>query len=396
MGETEKKEQLEMMREAGVKAGIAPVQNLFNEDQRIEEVKRLGILDLNLSRESRYNSMTQVATYLTDCPQSTINILGSNVQQCKASFGFEPDQKEMMEEIPREISVCQFGLAKPGQPLIIENILEDDRTKNWKNMPFDPGFRFYASLPLMSSRGFSIGTLCVFDPNPKNLDHQQIDGLRLLSDQIVHMLEKELNPKEGVAVPEDKTKQQASQMKGQYYSVTSILFADFIGFTNLVENSDPGELLETLNIFFNGFDRIISKHNVLKVKTVGDCYMCVGGIPSQQKTHAKEVCAAAIDLLKFVEGTNIQYEALGKPCWELRIGIHSGPVIAGSAGNAFDIWGDAVNIAARLESSGESGKIHISEKTKDYLEGTGNCTPRGEVELKGKGSWSTFFLEGLN
>ena len=396
MGETEKKEQLEMMREAGVKAGIAPVQNLFNEDQRIEEVKRLGILDLNLSRESRYNSMTQVATYLTDCPQSTINILGSNVQQCKASFGFEPEQKEMMEEIPREISVCQFGLAKPGQPLIIENILEDDRTKNWKNMPFDPGFRFYASLPLMSSRGFSIGTLCVFDPNPKNLDHQQIDGLRLLSDQIVHMLEKELNPKEGVAVPEDKTKEQPSQMKGQYYSVTSILFADFIGFTNLVENSDPGELLETLNIFFNGFDRIISKHNVLKVKTVGDCYMCVGGIPSQQKTHAKEVCAAAIDLLKFVEGTNIQYEALGKPCWELRIGIHSGPVIAGSAGNAFDIWGDAVNIAARLESSGESGKIHISEKTKDYLEGTGNFTPRGEVELKGKGSWSTFFLEGLN
>ena len=132
--------------------------------------------------------------------------------------------------------------------------------------------------------------------------------------------------------------------------------SDFIGFTNLVENSDPGELLETLNIFFNGFDKIISKHNVLKVKTVGDCYMCVGGIPSQQKTHAKEVCAAAIDLLKFVEGTNIQYEALGKPCWELRIGIHSGAVIAGSAGNTFDIWGDAVNIAARLESSGESDK----------------------------------------
>ncbi|MED5434543.1 MAG: adenylate/guanylate cyclase domain-containing protein, partial [SAR324 cluster bacterium] len=286
--------------------------------------------------------------------------------------------------------------AKPGQPLIIENILEDDRTMNWKNMPIDPGFRFYASLPLMSSRGFSIGTLCVFDSSPKNLGHQQVDGLRLLSDQIVHMLEKELNSTGGVSVPEDKTEEQPSQMKGQYYSITSILFADFVGFTNLVENSDPGELLETLNTFFSGFDRIISKHNVLKVKTVGDCYMCVGGIPSQQKTHAQEVCAAAIDMLKFVEGTNIQYEALGKPCWELRIGIHSGPVIAGSAGNTFDIWGDAVNIAARLESSGENGKIHISEKTKDYLEGSGSCTPRGEVELKNKGSWSTYFLDGLN
>ena len=185
-------------------------------------------------------------------------------------------------------------------------------------------------------------------------------------------------------------------MQGQYYSATSILFADFVGFSNMVENSDPGELLETLNTFFTGFDWIISKHNVRKIKTVGDCYMCVSGILSQQKTHANDVCAAAMDILKFVEGTNIQYEALGKPRWELRIGIHSGPVIAGTAGNTFDIWGDAVNIAARLESNGESGKIHISEKTKDYLEDTANFTPRGDVELKNKGAWSTFFLDKLN
>ena len=172
MGKMGKQELMEMLREEGKKAGIEPVKNLFNEDQRIEEVKRLGILDLNLSSESRYNSMTQVATYLTDCPQSQINILGSDVQQCKASFGFAPEQIEMMEKMPREISICQFGLAKPGQPLIIENILEDDRTMNWKNMPIDPGFRFYASLPLMSSRGFSIGTLCVCllytSPSPRD------------------------------------------------------------------------------------------------------------------------------------------------------------------------------------------------------------------------------------
>ena len=389
-----KQELMEMLREEGKKAGIEPVKNLFNEDQRIEEVKRLGILDLNLSGESRYNSMTQVATYLTNCPQSQINILGSDVQQCKASFGFAPEQIEMMEEIPREISICQFGLAKPGQPLIIENILEDDRTMNWKNMPIDPGFRFYASFPLMSSRGFSIGTLCVFDSSPKNLDHQQIDGLRLLSDQIVHMLERESGSTSSSSTEEEDV-EEPSQMRGQYYSVTSILFADFVGFTNLVENSDPGELLETLNTFFSGFDRIISKHNVLKVKTVGDCYMCVSGIPSQQKTHAREVCAAAVDILKFVEGTNIQYEALGKPRLDVRIGIHSGPVIAGTAGNIFDIWGDAVNIASRMESSGESGKIHISEKTKDYLEGSANLSHRGEIELKNKGKWSTFFLEEL-
>ena len=301
----------------------------------------------------------------------------------------------MLKEVPREISVCQFSLDNTGKPLIIENILEDERTKNMKNMPFDLGFRFYAGAPLISSRGFSLGVLCVFDPTPKNLAHQQVEGLRLLSDQVVHMLENE-SISLGTTVPEEETEEETSQLQGQYYSVSSILFADFVGFPNMVENCEPGELLDTLNTFFMGFDRIMSKHNVRKVKTVGDCYMCVGGIPSQHGTHAHEVCSAAVDMLKFVEGTNIQFEALGKPRWEIRIGIHSGPVIAGTAGNTFDIWGDAVNIAARLESSGESGKIHISEKTKDYLEGAGNFTPRGEVELKNKGSWSTFFLDELN
>ena len=149
-----KQEFMEMLREEGKKAGIEPVKNLFNEDQRLAEVKRLGVLDLDLSSERRYNSLTQVATYLTDCPQSTINILGSDVQQCKAGFGFKPEEFDMMKEIPREISICQFSLAKPGQPLIIENLLEDERTKHFKNMPFDLGFSFYTSLPLMSSRGF--------------------------------------------------------------------------------------------------------------------------------------------------------------------------------------------------------------------------------------------------
>ena len=119
-----KNQYFKLLRNQGRKAGIVPVENPANEEQRLAEVKRLGIMELDLSGERRYNSMTQVATYLTDCPQSQINILGSDVQQCKASFGFAPEQIEMMEEMPREISICQFGLAKPGQPLIIENIVK--------------------------------------------------------------------------------------------------------------------------------------------------------------------------------------------------------------------------------------------------------------------------------
>jgi len=300
----------------------------------------------------------------------------------------------MMEEMPREISICQFSLTNPSQPLVIENLMEDDRTKNFSNLPGAPNFNFYAGSPLISSRGFSIGTLCVLDPSPKSLAHKQVEGLRLLSDQVAGMLENEANSS-GSKEGEDNQAEDQGKLEGQYYSAVSILFADFVGFTKMVETTEPGELLETLNTFFMGFDKIIAKHNVLKVKTIGDCYMCVGGIPGQQKTHAHEVCSAARDMLQFVEGTNIQHEVVGRPPWEVRIGIHSGPVIAGTSGDAFDIWGDAVNIAARIESSGETGKIHITEKTADYLEGAAKLTPRGEVSLKNKGGWSTFFLEDL-
>ena len=193
----------------------------------------------------------------------------------------------------------------------------------------------------------------------------------------------------------DKISNNITEQKyeGKYYSAVSILFADFVGFTKMVEDSEPGELLETSNSFFMGFDKIILKHNVLKVKTIGDCYMCVSGIPDQKKSHAHEICSAAKDILQFVEGTNIQHEVVGKPHWDIRIGIHSGPVIAGTSVDSFDIWGDAVNIAARIESSGEKGKIHISEKTANYLEGSEKLISRGKIDLKNKGNWKTFFLE---
>ena len=169
-----------------------------------------------------------------------------------------------------------------------------------------------------------------------------------------------------------------------------------MGFTSKVERLEPGELLTKLNTFFKGFDKIVQKYKVRKVKTIGDAYMCVGGITEKRINHASEVCKVALDMLTFVDASNMQHEVLGKERWELRIGIHSGALIAGISGNSFDIWGDAVNIAARLESSSDPGKIHISEKTRDYLEGLGQLTPRGKINLKDKGNWSTFFLETLN
>ena len=120
--------------------------------------------------------------------------------------------------------------------------------------------------------------------------------------------------------------------------------------------------------------------------------MCVSGIPVQKKEHAINICKLALDMNQFVQGINIQHEVLDKPIWNLRIGIHSGPIIASIKTNSLDIWGDSVNIASRIENSGYAGKIHISEQTANYLGDGFILEARGNIYLKNKGSWNTFFL----
>ena len=388
-------EELKQVRKKCKEFGIDPIINLPNEDSRLTEVKRLDIMEKDLEQDQRYNSLTELAAYLTECPHSAINVLGSSVQRCKIIFGLsKEEEKDFERDEPRDLSICQFSLTRPHQPLVIENLLEDKRTKNKYSHPDSSSFRFYAGAPLISSRGFSLGTLCVVDDNPKSLKHNQIEGLRLLADQIVALIESEHDRKQ--TKNSETEDEEHAEVTGRYFSSATILFADIVGFTSKVERLDPGELLATLNTFFRGFDKIVIKHKVRKVKTIGDAYMCVGGISEQSNSHAKNVCMVGLDMLGFVEAVNLQQEILGKERWELRIGIHSGPLIAGTSGDTFDIWGDAVNIAARLESTSEPGKIHISEKTRDYLEGLGNLISREDIKLKGKGVWNTFFLESLN
>ena len=387
----------DLLRSEGLNAGIVPVSNIPNEESRLNEVNRLGILNRDLEQESQYNALTQLASIITKSQIGLINILGSNIQQCKNNFGFNVLESTLTEEMPREISICQYSLASPQEPLIINDLYIDERTKHFQKLEAYENLRFYAGSPLITSRGYSIGTLCVIDDKPKTIEHEQIEGLRLLADQVVNMLEQEFNEKNRKNKDlQDISNENEENRITKYFSTSSILFADFVGFTKLVEIMEPGDLIETLNTFFKGFEKLSKKHNVTKVKTIGDCYMCVSGIPTQQKDHAFEICSLAKDMLQFVDGINIQHSVLDKPIWNLRIGIHSGPLIAGLSSDSFDVWGDTVNIAARLESSGEEGRIHITEKTADYLGDRGIIVPRGEINLKNKGEWKTFFLDNIN
>jgi len=391
MNQSTQKQFNDILRQQGIQVGIKPIKDIPNEKCRLDEVERLGVLGKDFSADSDYNTLTQLSTITTGTQIGMINILGSNIQRCKMDFGFSADQSAIAQELPREISVCQYSLLNPKEPLVIEDMFLDERTKNFQKLEAYSELRFYAGSPLVTSRGYSIGTLCVLGMEPKKITHDQIEGLRILADLIVSSIENDLLKKQDEGNKEVSSNNQNQSMV-KYFSTSSILFADFVGFTKLVEKLEAGDLIETLTVFFKGFDRLAQKHNVTKVKTIGDCYMCVSGIPKQEKEHALKMCAFALDMLKFVEGINIQHEVLEKPIWKLRIGVHSGPLIANFQTGAFDVWGDSVNIAARMESSGQAGKVHISEKTADHLDSEFSLIARGEVELKNKGFFQTFFL----
>jgi len=182
----------------------------------------------------------------------------------------------------------------------------------------------------------------------------------------------------------------------KYYEKVSVLFTDFKGFTKIAEQITPLELVEELNQCFMAFDQIIDRHNLEKIKTIGDAYMCAGGIPVANDTNPVDIVLAGLEIKEYMENLKIEREALGKSCWELRIGIHTGTVIAGVIGKnkfAYDIWGDAVNTASRMESSGIPGIVNISGDTYELIKDKFVCTHRGKVYAKNKGEIDMYIVE---
>jgi adenylate cyclase len=171
----------------------------------------------------------------------------------------------------------------------------------------------------------------------------------------------------------------------------TILFSDLVGFTNLASRYSPGQIVEILNRLFSAFDALAKRLKLEKIKTIGDAYMVAGGLPEQNPGHAIAVADMALGMIDAVRETGKHFgENL-----EARIGIHSGEVVAGLIGqhrSIYDVWGDTVNTASRLESSGLPNRIQISETTYQRVKDTFCCELRGQVEVKGKGTMETYFL----
>jgi adenylate cyclase len=195
----------------------------------------------------------------------------------------------------------------------------------------------------------------------------------------------------------EELKVKGSAEAKQFDEVT-VMFTDFKNFTQFSEKLSPAELVAEIHTCFKAFDDITGKYNIEKIKTIGDSYMCAGGLPVINKTNAADVVNAALEIREFILQYFEQRIKIGKEPFEIRIGVHTGPVVAGIVGIkkfAYDIWGDTVNIASRMESSGEAGKVNISGATYELVKEKFNCTHRGKITAKNKGEIDMYFVESI-
>ncbi len=177
------------------------------------------------------------------------------------------------------------------------------------------------------------------------------------------------------------------------YAHASVLFTDFIGFTAIAEKMTPVKLLQELDFCFSEFDRICDKYDLERLKTVGDAFMACAGLPEPNPAHAIRCIRAAIEMRDFMAMYRAEKMKAGEPSWDIRIGVHSGPVVAGIVGQkkfAYDIWGDTVNVASRMESAALAGQVNISRTTFDLVKNEFRCEARGEISIKNRGTVEMF------
>lgn len=209
-------------------------------------------------------------------------------------------------------------------------------------------------------------------------------------EQIEHLL---LN-----ILPQEVAKelQESGHATPRNYESVSVLFTDFKSFTSSSDKMTPEELVNELNICFMAFDDIIERNNLEKIKTIGDAYMCAAGIPTPDPEHAYNIIKAGLEIQEYVVQNNLRRAEKGLPPWDARVGVHTGPLVAGVVGKkkyAYDIWGSTVNIASRMESNGEPGLVNISAAVYELVKDRYSCAYRGKIYAKNVGEIDMYFID---
>jgi len=226
----------------------------------------------------------------------------------------------------------------------------------------------------------------------ENIIHERTEEVVIQKEKADNLLERVL--------PKNTAKELKSGRKaGPYhYNMVTVLFSDIQGFTKIAEQMDSELLIDELDRFFLQFDTVVEKYNIEKIKTIGDAYMCAGGIPAKNRTNPVEVVLAAIEMQNFMKELKAKSDKSTSHIWDLRIGIDTGPVVAGVLGRSkisYDIWGGTVNTASRMEASGEPGKINVTENTYMLIKDFFICQYRGKMPVKYKGEIDMYFVEGF-
>ena len=390
-----------------------------NESERLAELRDYKILDT--VPEAAFDEITELAAEILQCPASFIEFMDGDRQWFKAKYGLP----EEYTETPRDIAICSHTICQ-SDLLLVPDLSEDDRFSNNPLVSSAPNVRFYAGMPLITPNGSAIGTICTVDFERREISISQQEALRRLSRQVVTQLELRralLEMDQAVKTRDEMyTDLQAERKKSdslmekilpkniadeiktngkvepKYFDEASIMFCDLVGFTKLTETLPPKTLVELLDQIFCKFDSIAIKYDIEKIKTIGDAYMCVSGINNNKDKHAENLCSMALEVRDYLEKSNIQREKLRMPRWDMRVGIHTGPVIAGVVGEnkfTFDVWGDAVNIAALMEQNSDAGRINISESTHYRVNDKFIVEDRGKIASLKKGDMKMFFLNNI-
>jgi adenylate cyclase len=406
----------------GANFAIAPLPD--DEDARLRAVLSLGLLDT--PPEERFDAVVRLAAKLFQVPISYVALVDKDRQWFKSQCGLTTS------ETPREIAFCSHTILH-DEPFIIPDARADVRFANNPLVTGDPHIGAYAGVPLSDINSHKIGTLCLADHKAREFSQKDTE---ILID-LARMIERELHLGDTIKEQEEQLRMQAllldtqkekdrlyeqlaaekeraetfllSLMPGQiaeelvtagtveprYFHDVTVLFTDLVGFTAQTEKLAAEDLLSLLNGYFSAFDSVTSSFGLEKLKTIGDSYMCVGGLPTETASHPVDAVLAAMQLREVMREFN---RNSADTHMEIRIGIHTGPVVAGVIGIrrlAFDIWGETVNFSSRMESSGAPDSINISDKTYARVKDFFACEHRGKVLTKEKREYDMYFVKGI-
>lgn len=407
--------------------GFLPAPIPADEPARLAELNRLAILDT--AHEERFDRIVNLAAKLFNAPIAYVALLDATRQWFKSRVGLEPP------ETPRQSSFCGHAILQ-DEPMVVTDARRDMRFAGSPLVISPPFVRFYAGQPVRGPGGHKVGTLCVLDTKARTLDADELSLLKDLGALVEHELAMlsaiqwqkeaertrealEARQRELDRVIEDLRAEKArsddlfrnvlpdgmvEELKTHgtvapvFHAEVAVLFADFSGFTAHASQMTAPEVVSELNDCFCHFDWVAAKHGVEKLKTIGDGYLAVSGMPTARPDDALRLLRAALEIRDFIGERKTAAAAAGRSFWDVRIGLHLGPLVAGVVGVrkiSYDVWGDTVNTASRVESAGKPGRVNVTraffERVQEWVE----AEPRGALECKGKGAVEMYFVNAL-